>query len=88
MAEITVTEARDQLGTLVNRAEYRDERFVLTRHGHAVAAIVPIELLRDLEAAEDAADLEAARRAAADTDAPLTHAEVLAELAADEARSA
>jgi len=59
MAEIGVTEARDQLGELVNRAAYSDERIVLTRHGRAVAALVPIAVLHDLEAAEDAADLRA-----------------------------
>lgn len=88
MAEITVTDARDQLGDLVSRTEYRDERIVLTRHGRPVAALVPIELLRDLEAAEDADDLEAARRAAADSEPTIPHAQVLAELAADDPRTA
>lgn len=86
MAEISVTEARDQLGELVNRATYGEERIVLTRHGRAVAALVPLAVLRDLEAAEDAADLEAARLAAAEAGPNVPHAQVLAELAADEAR--
>ncbi len=85
MSEIGVTEARDQLGQLVSRAEYNEERFVLTRNGRAVAALVPIGVLRDLEAAEDAADLEAARRAAAEGGPNVTHAQVLADLVADEA---
>ena len=86
VSEIGVTEARDQLGQLVSRAEYNEERFVLTRNGRAVAALVPIEVLRDLEAAEDAADLEAARRAAAEDGPNVPHAHVLADLVADEAQ--
>jgi prevent-host-death family protein len=85
MAEIGVTEARDQLGQLVNRAEYNDERVVLTRNGRAVAAIVPVDVLRELEAAEDAADLKAARRAAEEAGPNVPHAQVLADLLADEA---
>jgi len=81
-----VTEARDQLGQLVNRVEYKDERVVLTRNGRAVAAIVPIDVLRDLEATEDAADLEAARRAVAEPGPNVPHAQVWGDLLSDEAR--
>jgi len=49
VTEIGVTEARDQLGELVNRAAYSDERIVLTRHGRAVAALVPIAVLHELD---------------------------------------
>lgn len=87
VSEIGVTEAREQLGELVNRAAYNDERIVLTRHGRAVAALISVELLREMEDAEDAADLAAARRAAADPGANIPHAQILADLAADEARS-
>jgi len=86
MSEIGVTEARDQLGQLVNRAEYNEERIVLTRNGRPVAALVPVAVLRDLEAAEDAADLEAARRAAAEAGPNVPHAQVWADLIADEAQ--
>jgi prevent-host-death family protein len=84
MAEIGVTEARDQLGQLVSRVEYNEERVVLTRNGRPVAALVPVEVLADLEAAEDAADLEAARAAAAEPGPNVPHAQVLADLVADE----
>jgi len=84
MSEIGVTEARDQLGQLVTRVEYNDERILLTRNGRAVAALVPVAVLADLEAAEDAADLEAARRAAAEAGSNVSHAEVLADLVADQ----
>lgn len=84
---IGVTEARDQLGELVNRAAYGDERIVLTRHGRAVAALVPIAVLHELEDAEDAADLAAAQAAATESGPNVPHAQVLADLVADEART-
>lgn len=87
MTEIGVTEARDQLGDLVNRAAYSDERIVLTRHGRAVAALIPIAVLHDLEDAEDAADLATAREAAAESGPNVPHAQVLDDLAADEAQA-
>ncbi len=87
VTEIGVTEARDQLGELVNRAAYGDERIVLTRHGRAVAALVPIAVLHELEDAEDAADLAAARAAAAESGPHVPHAQVLADLVVDEART-
>ncbi len=86
MSEVGVTKARDQLGQLVSRAEYNEERIVLTRNGRPVAALVPISVLRDLEAAEDAADLEAAYRAVAEAGPNVPHAQVLADLVADEAQ--
>lgn len=49
MSEVALTEMREQLGELVNRAAYKDERIVLTRHGKAVAALVPVALLPELE---------------------------------------
>lgn len=85
MSEIGVTQARDQFGQLVSRAEYAGERVVLTRNGRAVAALVPLDVLRAIEAAEDAADLRAARAAAAEDGPNVPHAQILADLAADEA---
>lgn len=87
MSTVGVTEARDQLGELVNRAAYSGERIVLTRHGRAVAALVPIAMLQQLEDAEDAADLVAAREAAGEGGPNVPHAQVLADLVADEART-
>jgi prevent-host-death family protein len=49
MDEIPTAEARRQLAELVNRVAYAKERLVLTRHGRAVAALVPIEDLTLLE---------------------------------------
>lgn len=63
-----ISEARGEFSDLVNRAAYRHERVLLTRHGKAIAAIVPTEDLELLEALEDRDDLEAARAALADPD--------------------
>jgi prevent-host-death family protein len=47
--EVPVTQARAELAELVSQVGYRGERIVLTRHGRALAALVPME---DLEALE------------------------------------
>ena len=52
---------------------------MLTRHGKAVAAVISIEDLRELEAAEDRADLEAAREALASEERRTPHEELLSE---------
>lgn len=62
------SEAREQLPELLNRAAYRGDRFVIERHGKAVAAVVPLADLDHLEELEDAADLEALREARDDAD--------------------
>jgi prevent-host-death family protein len=62
------SEARDQLPELLNRAAYRGERYVIERHGKAVAAVVPLAVLDRLEELEDAADLEALREAREDAE--------------------
>ncbi|MGH3466289.1 MAG: type II toxin-antitoxin system Phd/YefM family antitoxin [Thermocrispum sp.] len=78
MSELPMSQAREHLGEVVARVEHAHERAVLTRHGRAVAAVVSMEDLRTLEAAEDAADLAAARQA---LDEPrVTHGDVMAEL--------
>lgn len=79
MSELPISEARDHLGEIVSKAEHAQERTVLTRHGRAVAAVVSIDDLRELEAAEDDADLAAAREALATIEQRTPHHEVLAE---------
>jgi prevent-host-death family protein len=79
MSELPISEARDRLGEIVTRVEHAQERAVLTRHGKAVAAVVSMDDLRRLEAAEDEADLAAAREALADTAPRTPHREVLGE---------
>ncbi|WP_371493404.1 type II toxin-antitoxin system prevent-host-death family antitoxin [Kitasatospora sp. NBC_00374] len=43
---VSVREARERFADVVDRAE-RDEPTVITRRGREVAAVVPIELLRE-----------------------------------------
>jgi prevent-host-death family protein len=47
--EVTMSELRQQLGTLVNRAAYGQERVVLIAHGAPKAAIVSVDDLQRLE---------------------------------------
>ena len=63
-----ISEARGEFSDLVNRAAYRHERVLLTRHGKPIAAIISTGDLELLEALEDRDDLEAARAALADPD--------------------
>ena len=59
--------ARAELADIINRTAYGKERVVLTRRGKRVAAVVPVEDLDLLEAIEDRMDLDAARKALAET---------------------
>ena len=61
MAKISTAEARNDFAEVINRATYGKERFVLTRRGKDLAAIVPIEDLQLLEELEDQIDVAAAR---------------------------
>lgn len=63
MKQITTAEARKQMAELLNRAAYGKERFVVTRHGKELVAIVPLEdvtLLDRLRALLSKKDFEAA----------------------------
>ncbi len=66
MYMMSISEARQQLAELVNRAAYGRERIALGRRGKKVAAIVSADDLELLEALEDAADLRAIAQALAD----------------------
>ncbi|HVK20986.1 MAG TPA: type II toxin-antitoxin system Phd/YefM family antitoxin [Actinokineospora sp.] len=82
MTELPISEARDHLGAVVAKVEHAHERTILTRHGRPVAAVVSIEDLRRLEAAEDEADLAATREALASTEPRVAHRDVLSEFGA------
>ena len=56
---------REGFADAINRAAFGNERVLLRRRGRAVAAVVPIEDLRLLEAVEDRIDLVDARAALA-----------------------
>ena len=49
MENVTAADARKQLAELLSRAAYGKERFVLTRHGKEMGALVPVEDLALLE---------------------------------------
>ena len=67
MSKISTKEARDQLSTVISRAAFAKERVILTRHGKAIAAVVPIEDIELLEELENRMDIEDARAALAGT---------------------
>jgi prevent-host-death family protein len=46
---VSMTDLRQNLGTLVNRAAYGSERIVLVSHGEPKAVIIGLEDLRQLE---------------------------------------
>jgi len=63
MKKITTAEARKHMSELLNRAAYGKERFVVTRHGKELVAIVPLEdvtLLDRLKELLQRRDFEAA----------------------------
>jgi len=66
LSNISTKEARGQLSSVISRAAFAKERIILTRHGKAVAAVVPIEDLELLEKLEDQIDIEEARAALAE----------------------
>lgn len=66
MTRIGVSDAREHLAEVVDRARYTRERVVLTKRGKEVGAIVSIEDLKLLEALEDQLDIDMARKAIAE----------------------
>ena len=63
-----ISEARGEFSDMVNRAAYRGERVLITRHGKPIAAVVSAGDLALLEALEDRADMDAIDAALADPD--------------------
>jgi prevent-host-death family protein len=60
---VSTGDARRNLAELLNRAAYGGERFVVTRHGKELVALVPVEeaaLLQRLRELLEARDYEAA----------------------------
>lgn len=56
------SEARSELTEIVNHVAFGHDRYILTRNGKELAAIVSIEDLKILEEMEDRLDLETAQR--------------------------
>ncbi len=67
MTTITAEEARTKLSDILNRAAYRNEPTVLTRHGKGVAVVISVsdfELLEKfIKKTEDRIDAQAIRDA-------------------------
>lgn len=64
MSEMTVSEARARLADVVDVARVAHDPVYLTRRGHRVAAVIDADDLdRLIAAAEDLADIEAAKDA-------------------------
>ena len=63
---VSVTETRSELSDLISRAQYSEERTILTRHDKPVAALVSMEDLKALRKLEDATDVQRARESIED----------------------
>lgn len=73
MREITVAKAKNQFSDLLRRAEHGGERLIIHRHGKPVAALLPMQDLRRIEALEDEEDLRDGRASIADAEAHGTY---------------
>jgi prevent-host-death family protein len=62
MARLAASKVREGFSDTINRVAYGGERVILHRRGKEVAAVVPMEDLKLLEAIEDRIDLEEARK--------------------------
>ncbi|MEY8042122.1 type II toxin-antitoxin system prevent-host-death family antitoxin [Saccharopolyspora cebuensis] len=62
-SEMSISEARADLGPVTSRACFGGETTYLTKHGRRAAAVVPAEAAELLEDLEDLVDGEAVREA-------------------------
>ena len=62
MTTMTSVKAREAFSEVLNRSAFGKERIVFTRRGKGVAALIPLEDLALVEAAEDRQDAEEIRR--------------------------
>jgi prevent-host-death family protein len=85
---LPIPEASAHLDELVARAQTAGEHVILTVDDAPVAAIISIQELRELQAAQDAADIAQCLRSEANPGPRYPHEEVLALLAADDAAGA
>jgi len=83
-----VTQAQSRLAELVARARQWHERVVLTEHGTAVAAIVSVADLDELQRTQDAADLAECRAIKARSGPGVPHEQFMAILDAEDAAQA
>jgi prevent-host-death family protein len=60
---MTAAEARDNFADVLNRVSFGQERILVTRHGKALAAVISVDDLEQLEALEEMVDRALLRRA-------------------------
>jgi prevent-host-death family protein len=80
MTSLSVSKARIQFAEIVNQAAYQGRRIALKRRGRTLAAIVSAEDLALLEAMEDRLDVEAAKKALAESRQRIPYEKVRKEL--------
>ena len=80
MARLPASEARQHFADTINRVAYRGERIVLYRRGKDLVAVVPISDLAALEKIEDQLDVEAAKKALAESGERTPYEQVRREL--------
>lgn len=91
MTDLPIDDVAALAGAAHDAAEKHQVIYLTDASGRRLAAIVPPDVAAAgtaaVDALEEAADLEAARRAAEEPGPNASHADVLADLAEDEARS-
>lgn len=80
MTKISTADARNEFADVINRASFGKERFILTRRGKKLAAIIPVEDLELLELLEDQLDVAAAKAALAESDERIPYNDLRREL--------
>ena len=77
---VSTSKARVDFAEMINQVAYRGERIVLDRHGKPIAAIIPIDDLTFLEEIEELMDVEAAKRALAESNERIPYERIRQEL--------
>ena len=80
MTKISTAAARNEFADVISRASFGKERFVLTRRGKILVAIIPVEDLELLEELEDQMDVAAAKVALAESDERVSYQDLRREL--------
>jgi prevent-host-death family protein len=77
---LSTSKARVDFAETINLVAYQGERVVLDRRGKPIAAIIPIDDLTFLEEIENRMDIDAAKRALADSDERIPYEKLRQEL--------